>query len=108
MKRRAYIQRRAPLRRAAVQQQLAFLGAAGRHAHATPTWADHDAIREVYREARELAALTGQPHHVDHLVPLTHPDVCGLHVHYNLAAVPSWFNVAKGNRYDPDGWEPPC
>ncbi len=66
---------------------------------ATPPWADQEAIREVYREARELQALTDQPHHVDHIIPLIHADVCGLHVAANLRAVPSWFNQEKGNRW---------
>lgn len=104
---RTPLKRRTPLRRTAIQGTLKFLGEPLRHRHATPAWADADAIREVYREARELAQLTGQPHQVDHIVPLNHRRVCGLHVAYNLAAVPSWFNLSKGNRFDPDGWEPP-
>lgn len=74
---------------------------------ATPPWADHAAIREVFIEARELAELTDQPHEVDHVIPLIHADVCGLHVAANLRAVPSWFNREKGNRFDADTFEGP-
>jgi hypothetical protein len=36
--------------------------------------------------------------HVDHVIPLRHPLVCGLHAHTNLRVVPALVNLKKGNR----------
>lgn len=69
---------------------------------ATPQWADQDAIRELYALAQRLTRETGIKHHVDHIVPLQHPLVRGLHVEYNLQVIPAAVNVAKGNRHWPD------
>jgi len=37
---------------------------------------------------------------VDHIVPIIHPNVCGLHVIANLQLIPYAANGAKGNRFD--------
>lgn len=66
---------------------------------ATPRWADRQQIAAVYKEARRLSAETGVPHHVDHIIPLNHPQVCGLHVPANLRAVPAAVNLAKHNSF---------
>lgn len=67
---------------------------------ATPPWADMDKIRAVYAEADRTTQETGILHHVDHMVPLIHPLVCGLHVHYNLRPLPAMDNIRKGNTLD--------
>lgn len=69
---------------------------------ATPAWANHDEIARIYRLARELQELTGVPMHVDHIVPLQHPFVCGLHCERNLQIVPARFNEGKKNYWWPD------
>lgn len=66
---------------------------------ATPSWADKAAIRAVYAEAARLERETGARYEVDHIVPIKHPDVCGLHVSWNLRAVPWLENRAKANRF---------
>lgn len=73
-----------------------------KYRRATPPWADLAAIRAVWAESRRLTAATGVQHSVDHVVPLVHPLVCGLHWHGNLAARPLVENIAKGNRWWPD------
>lgn len=67
----------------------------------TPPWADLDAIRAVYSQAATLAADTGTPHHVDHVIPLRGRLVSGLHVHQNLRVVQARDNLSKGNKFDP-------
>lgn len=53
-----------------------------------------DAVELVYSSAAELGL------HVDHIVPLTHPDVCGLHVPWNLQLLSPRDNLFKGNKFD--------
>lgn len=71
-------------------------------ARATPPWADRAAIRAVYKERDRIKALTGQLHEVDHIVPLVHPSVCGLHVHWNMRVLSWEENARKGNSHWPD------
>ena len=68
---------------------------------AVPLWANRKYIVAVYAESRRLTETTGIQHHVDHIVPLKHPLVCGLHVHYNLSAIPAIENLLKNNRFNP-------
>lgn len=69
---------------------------------ATPRWADIEAIREVYSKAAEMQAATGVRMHVDHVVPLQHPLVCGLHCEANLQVIDGAANEAKKNYWWPD------
>lgn len=69
---------------------------------ATPPWADFGPIRDVYREADRLTLVTGIKHHVDHIVPLNHPRICGLHVHWNLRPIKAAPNMAKSNDWCPE------
>lgn len=70
--------------------------------NATPAWADRDRIAAVYVEAQRLSELTGNPHEVDHIVPLQSRLVCGLHVEHNLQVIPASINRSKSNRHWPD------
>jgi len=68
-----------------------------RKRHATPAWANFEAIRAFYRKAHRLTIETGVRHEVDHIVPLQSPFVCGLHVEYNLQILTSLENKKKRN-----------
>jgi 5-methylcytosine-specific restriction endonuclease McrA len=59
-----------------------------------PKWADKEAIRSIYRKARDLG-LT-----VDHVVPLRGKTVSGLHVEANLQLLSHVENSKKLNRFD--------
>lgn len=65
-----------------------------------PGWADTQSIELLYRLARKMSEETGVLHHVDHIVPLRHPQVCGLHVQNNLRVVPAAVNLKKKNRFE--------
>jgi hypothetical protein len=54
-------------------------------------------ITAFYARARKLTRMTGEPHHVDHIIPLHHPQVCGLHVPHNLQVIPGRLNMKKRN-----------
>ena len=68
-----------------------------RRAHvlkAKPKWADETKLNQIYKEAKEKG-LT-----VDHIIPLTHPLVCGLHVPANLQLLTRAENTRKHNKFD--------
>ena len=62
---------------------------------ATPPWADFDAIKAIYLEAGK------QGKQVDHIIPLTHPLVCGLHVQANMQLLTRSENAKKRNKFTP-------
>lgn len=65
---------------------------------AMPAWADEIAIKKIYMEAAKLRER-GIDVHVDHIVPLHHNKVCGLHCEDNLQIISAAENVRKSNRY---------
>ena len=69
---------------------------------ATPAWADLKKIRDIYRICRKVSEFTGIVHHVDHVVPLTSSQVCGLHCEANLQILPGEENLKKHNRTWPN------
>ena len=66
------------------------------HRLARPAWRNQDAIDAIYLSAARLGM------HVDHIVPLRHELVCGLHVENNLRLITPVENQRKGNRWWPD------
>ena len=68
---------------------------------ATPSWLTEDnwnTIKYKYLLARDASTLTGEPYHVDHIVPLLGGNVCGLHVPWNLQVLPADINISKSNK----------
>lgn len=62
--------------------------------HATPSWADLDAIKEFYKNCPEGKS-------VDHIIPLQGKKVCGLHVLENLQYLCKKENSRKHNKFKP-------
>lgn len=67
---------------------------------ATPDWVDRKALCVIYGAARRIR-LGGTYVVTDHIVPLTHHDVCGLNVPWNLRIISGAENAARSNRW----WE---
>lgn len=68
---------------------------------ATPSWLTES--QKLHIECRySLAAMfsnnTGEPYHVDHVIPLNGKTVCGLHVPWNLQVITAAENLSKSNR----------
>jgi len=59
----------------------------------TPKWANHSAIKEIYKEAKKLNMT------VDHYYPLCGETVSGLHVENNLRVIPQKENDMKSNKH---------
>lgn len=65
---------------------------------ATPKWANLALIELYYQLAQQIEIQTGLKVHVDHGIPLTHPDVCGLHTDQNLRLMWADDNLSKKNK----------
>jgi hypothetical protein len=61
----------------------------------TPTWANNKKILEFYKSKPPGT-------HVDHIIPLHHRLVSGLHVENNLQYLSGVENLRKSNKFDPD------
>ena len=61
--------------------------------NATPPWVDHAALVAIYEKSRALKL------EVDHIIPLKHRLVCGLHVPWNLQLLPMIANRQKHNSF---------
>lgn len=68
---------------------------------AIPAWSNKFFVAEAYHLAGIRTKNTGIQWHVDHLVPLKHRAVCGLHWEGNLAVISAKSNMQKGNRHWP-------
>ncbi len=64
---------------------------------ATTSWSEYDQIQELYKQAAQLR-VNGIDVHVDHIVPIQSPIVCGLHVLANLQILGARENMSKGNK----------
>lgn len=64
---------------------------------AMPVWANQEYIKLFYVGAKIEEARTGKKVDVDHIVPLNHELVCGLHCEHNLQLLTAKANRAKKN-----------
>lgn len=70
---------------------------------ATPLWLSRSQwleIENIYLEANKVSKQTGQPHHVDHIVPLQGQSVSGLHVPWNLQILLGHDNLTKSRKFE--------
>lgn len=87
-------------RKAWFAKNKASLNAARLKTRRMPKWANWFFIQEIYELARLRTELTGVPWEVDHVIPLTHHLVSGLHVEQNLRVIPRSVNRAKKNFFE--------
>lgn len=69
---------------------------------AIPKWTNQFFISEIYDLANRRRKMTGIDWHVDHIVPLQHKLVCGLHCEANLRVIPATINRHKHNSWWPE------
>lgn len=86
---REYKSHSSALRRAKLQQ-------------AVPPWADLEKIKVIYKKRCILSKEMGETYHVDHVIPLTGKNVCGLHVENNLQILHWKDNLKKFNSFSED------
>ena len=60
-----------------------------------PLWADINKIAAIYKQAKKLDMT------VDHIIPLNHSKVCGLHCESNLQIISLNDNQKKSNKFIP-------
>lgn len=68
----------------------------------TPKWltkGDWIEIQMAYDWAKQLSKETGILHEVDHIIPLRHPKISGLHCPQNLQVISSSENRLKNNKF---------
>lgn len=71
-----------------------------RKLNATPKWFgefDELVMLEAADLCRRREASTGNPWHVDHMIPLQAREACGLHVGANIQVIPAAMNIKKRN-----------
>ena len=59
-------------------------------------------LRRIQLEAQLLSIDTGVKHEVDHIIPLVHDKVCGLHVRKNVQLLTRMQNRQKASRFNQD------
>jgi hypothetical protein len=76
-----------------------------RKLRAVPPWLSEThkyQIQLMSELARNLEKETGAKYHVDHIHPLKHENLCGLHVPWNLQVIPESENISKSNKFIPE------
>ena len=58
-------------------------------------------VKAIYLKAQQMTIDSGIEYHIDHIIPLAHPDVCGLHTACNLQIIRAKENREKAQSFDP-------
>jgi hypothetical protein len=70
-----------------------------------PPWVSRQELLSMKAMAAQVTQETGELHVLAHIVPLTHPLVCGLTVPWNLKIKPWRVNASESNWFTPDQLE---
>lgn len=70
-----------------------------RHKEAAVPWANRRAMAAFYAQAAAIRAGGGDAT-VDHIIPLNHTLVCGLHNEFNLQILTRDENIEKSNKFE--------
>ena len=65
-----------------------------RQKQATPGWFEKEEVKALYKLAKDIGMQ------VDHIIPLFHHQVCGLHCRDNLQLMSQKSNFHKGNEFN--------
>lgn len=69
--------------------------------NATPHWLSpqqHNEMKAIYKNAKEMTKTSGIRHEVDHIFPLVNKLCCGLHIPSNLQIITAVQNRKKNNK----------
>ena len=64
------------------------------------TKAGQKEMKRLYLTAQMMSLESGEQYEIDHIIPLQHPEVSGLHVPANLQIVTAVENREKGSHFD--------
>ncbi len=67
-----------------------------------PDWVCREELKLIQLRVRQRTELEGVEYHTAHIVPLTHPRMCGLTVPWNLEIKTAKINLAESNHVQSD------
>lgn len=70
-----------------------------------PPWVDREEMKWIHLCKCAWSKVRGIEFVLDHIVPLNHPNVCGLTVPWNLRLVPRAINAFKGSKWNENQFE---
>lgn len=78
---------------------MAVMRRNARKLQSTTKWNNETFVECLYSVAAMLNKYGNEKYHVDHIVPLRHELVCGLHTYDNLRVITAKENLKKGNKF---------